>query len=59
VPEALHPLPRWAARLERAQCLEQAASAADAVAARCLQAAREELDAQVEAWITGLSVAER
>jgi predicted Zn-dependent protease len=59
VPEALHPLARWTARLERAQCLEQAASGADAAPARCLLAAREELDAQVEAWITGLSVAGR
>jgi len=59
VPEALHTLARWTARLERAQCLEQAARGADAAAARCLLAAREELDAQVEAWITGLSVAGR
>jgi predicted Zn-dependent protease len=59
VPEALHPLPRWTARLERAQCLDQAASGADAVAEPCLRAAREELEAQVEAWIAGLSVAGR
>lgn len=59
VPEALHVLPRWAARLERAQCLEQAASGTDEMAERCLPDAREELAAQVEAWIDELSVALR
>jgi hypothetical protein len=59
MPEALHVLPRWAARLERAQCLEQVASATDEAAARCLLAAREELNTQVAAWIDDLAAAER
>jgi predicted Zn-dependent protease len=51
VPEALHALPRWAVRLERAQCLERAGGGTDEEAARCLLAAREALDGQVGVWV--------
>ena len=51
VPEALQALPPWAARLERARCLERAAEVADEATARCLLAARAALDAQVASWI--------
>ena len=51
VPEALHALPHWAVRLERAQCLERGAVGTDEETARCLLAAREALDGQIESWV--------
>jgi len=51
VPEALHALPHWAARLERAQCLERGAVGTDEETARCLLAAGEALDGQIESWV--------
>jgi predicted Zn-dependent protease len=63
VPEALHALPRWTARLEHAECLERAAGGTDAQATRCLLAAREALDGQigswVEPWVAQPSIVER